>query len=351
MRKLALIVFLALLAPVSMAQKKIINIPDIPGYVTLKCDFHMHTVFSDGDVWPIYRVNEAWKDGLDAVAITDHLESQPKKAYIPPDHNAAWNIARELARERNLILIHSTEITRDMPPGHLNALFVSDASIIMQDSAELTIETAVQQGAFIQWNHPGWKSQEPDGVPKLYDIHKRLLSNGLIHGIEFFNDSEYYPNILEWCSEYDLAVIASSDIHGIISESYPTGNRPMTLVFARERSEESLKKALMDARTVAYFDNTLAGPEKLLTALFEASISVSKPFHENIYSLWLEVTNISDVPFYLINGGKGVPQYLKLEATSISVLRISKEEGTELKWKVSNLMTGTNEVLEVELSF
>ena len=32
-----------------------VNFPDIPGYKTLKCDFHTHTVFSDGSVWPDIR--------------------------------------------------------------------------------------------------------------------------------------------------------------------------------------------------------------------------------------------------------------------------------------------------------
>jgi 3',5'-nucleoside bisphosphate phosphatase len=54
-----------------------IVIPDIDGYKVMKCDFHIHTVFSDGDVWPDYRVSEAWKDGLDAIAITDHIEYRP----------------------------------------------------------------------------------------------------------------------------------------------------------------------------------------------------------------------------------------------------------------------------------
>ena len=27
-----------------------IQVPDLEGYVTLKCDFHMHTVFSDGGI-------------------------------------------------------------------------------------------------------------------------------------------------------------------------------------------------------------------------------------------------------------------------------------------------------------
>ena len=109
-------------------QRKQINLPDLPGYVTLKCDFHLHTVFSDGNVWPTYRVDEAVRDGLDAIAITDHLEYMPKKDMIPPDHNAAWKIAQGYARERNVILVHGTEITKGkMPPGHFNALFINDA--------------------------------------------------------------------------------------------------------------------------------------------------------------------------------------------------------------------------------
>jgi len=35
------------------------QIPDIPGYYTIKCDLHMHTVFSDGKVWPTVRVDAA----------------------------------------------------------------------------------------------------------------------------------------------------------------------------------------------------------------------------------------------------------------------------------------------------
>ena len=59
--------------PVTRARTPV-NLPDIPGYVTLKCDFHIHTVFSDGLVWPTVRVEEAWRQGLDGIAMTDHLE-------------------------------------------------------------------------------------------------------------------------------------------------------------------------------------------------------------------------------------------------------------------------------------
>ena len=49
---------------------------------TLKCDFHIHTVFSDGKVWPDIRVAEAWQEGLDAIAITDHIEYRPNKEIL-----------------------------------------------------------------------------------------------------------------------------------------------------------------------------------------------------------------------------------------------------------------------------
>lgn len=334
----------------AQAQRKIINLPDLPGYVTLKCDFHLHTVFSDGNVWPTVRVSEAWRDGLDAIAITDHIEYQPKKDYIPTDHNAAWKIAAGAARDGNIILVHGAEITRDMPPGHLNALFITDANALVKDSVYDAIEAAVKQGAFIQWNHPGWKSQEPDGIPKLYNIHKRLLKNGWIHGIEFFNDSEYYPNILEWCREYKLAVLANSDEHGIISESYPD-HRPMNLVFAKERTPESLKEALFAGRTLVWFDNTLAGKAEFARPFFFQCISTGNRYYETAKSYYFEITNKSDIPFYLVNGPKGAPSSLTLPARGVARVALPKSFTGSLTYDVKNILTGTGEVLKVEIKY
>ena len=49
--------------------------------IKLACDFHTHTV-SDGSVWPDIRVQEALKDQLDAIAMTEHLEIQNYKDDI-----------------------------------------------------------------------------------------------------------------------------------------------------------------------------------------------------------------------------------------------------------------------------
>ena len=48
--------------------------PNIDGFITLKTDLHQHTVFSDGEVWPSIRVNEALRENLDVISLTEHLE-------------------------------------------------------------------------------------------------------------------------------------------------------------------------------------------------------------------------------------------------------------------------------------
>jgi hypothetical protein len=353
MKKLSILIILLVVTSIGMnGQRKITNLPNLPGYITLKCDFHMHTVFSDGNVWPTYRVFEAYRDGLDAIAITDHIEYTPKKDYIPVDQNAAWKIAESSAKEGNIILVHAAEITRDMPPGHLNALFIQDAFLLKKDSVYDAVEAAVKQGAFIQWNHPGWKAQEKDGIPKLYTIHKRLLSKGWLNGIELYNDTEFYPLVLEWCKQYTLAVMGNSDVHGIISESYPEAEnrtRPMTLVFAKERTSAGLKEALFAGRTLVYANKTVEGKEEYANPFFYQCISIGKPYLQNTRNSYFEVTNKSDIPFYLVNGPEGAPASITLNANSITRIVLSKKVTAPLIYDVKNIVIGEKSVLRIEL--
>ena len=58
LRATFLAVVCALAAPASgQAIRYEIHFPTPPGYQTLACDLHMHTVFSDGLVWPTVRVS------------------------------------------------------------------------------------------------------------------------------------------------------------------------------------------------------------------------------------------------------------------------------------------------------
>ncbi len=354
MKTKTLLITILLLGTMTLsAQRRILNVPELPGYVTLKCDFHSHTVFSDGLVWPTVRIEEAWRDGLDAIAITDHIEYQPRKKYIPTDYNAAWKIAKLTADNYNIILVHGTEITRSMPPGHLNALFITDADSLDRPDFMEVIEAAVRQGAFIQWNHPGWKAQEPDGIPKYYPVHRELISRGWLHGIEYVNEHEHYPLVMDMCRDNRLAITGNSDIHGVISEEFGTPqdvHRPMTLVFARERTPESLKEAMFAGRTAVWYGNNLAAFEEYAAPLFRSVVTAGAPFKDDGKNIWFELSNSSDLPMELTGGPAGAPAELRLPASGIVVVKADRKYLSEpITYIVSNIITGSNSVLKVEI--
>jgi len=294
MQKRSLFLISLLLLTMSLCAQ---NIPDLGEYLTLKCDLHTHTVFSDGLVWPSVRIDEAVEEGLDAIVISDHLEYRPHRNHVSGDLNAAWEIARQYAEKKNkdVICIAGAEFTRRMPPGHLNAIFIQDANKLLVDDFLSAVEEAIAQGAFIFWNHPGWRAQQPDAVVRWYDVHTTLVERNWLHGIEFANEQEHYPGVLEFTEKHDLAVIGCSDIHYTIRDKFLENHshRTMTLVFATARSEEAIKEALFAGRSLALtHDNILAGPKELLEDFVRACLQIRpRGTRRN------EIINLSDIPF------------------------------------------------------
>tara|TARA_R110001606_G_scaffold73728_8_gene170178 strand:+ start:1218 stop:2333 length:1116 start_codon:yes stop_codon:yes gene_type:complete len=274
-----------------------LNFPDIPGYKSLKTDLHIHTVFSDGYVWPNIRVMEALRDNLDAISLTEHLEYQPHLTDIPhPDRNRSYTIAMAEAKEHDLMIVHGSEITRSEPAGHNNAVFIKDANPILQDKAEDAFMEAKKQGAFVFWNHPAWYNQSPKGNPIFSDFQKERLKKGELHGIEVINSVDYAQESLALALEHNLTIMGTSDIHGLIDWDYTEkGNqRPITLVFAEERSIESMQEALFAGRTVAVYNDLMVGKEEFLIPLLEQSLIVEKAsYANNTHVLLLEVKNIT----------------------------------------------------------
>lgn len=356
MKKLLLIILLTgLVGFRADAQRKIFRVPEIPGYVALKCDFHMHSVFSDGAVWPTFRVEEAWRDGLDAIAITDHIEYLPHENYISENHNSSYEIAKSLANRKNIILVRGSEITREMPPGHFNAIFLQDCSKLDKEDFMESIEEAHNQGAFVFWNHPGWTGQQPDGVAKMYDVHRELIERGILNGIEYFNYADCYPKVLDWARKYGLTILANSDVHGSIREEYmPSGrgSRPMTIVYARERSEEALKEALFARRTVLFFNDSIAGDEKLLNKFFKSALDVSKSFYQDGDYCYFEVRNRSDIPFKLIGGEvEGAPKKIDLPPSSSQAVRVKTDSEIAIEYELSNSKTLSGSPPKVSVEF
>ncbi len=256
-----------------------LRFPDIPGYQTLKCDFHLHTCFSDGTPWPTERVKEAWIGGLDVIAITDHIEHRPNAGYITDDLNAPWEIARKEAERLNIILIRGAEITRNMPPGHFNAIFLNDVNALVQDKFMDAVAAAVAQDAFIFWNHPGWRQGAPD-TPFWYPVHKELLQKGWMHGIEVVNWEWYYPEAHQSAIDFGLTMLGNSDSHEPLAESSalnPEWHRPLTLVFVRKHSAEDVREALKSGRTAVWYKQKLFASGEFAKPLVENALEIINP--------------------------------------------------------------------------
>ena len=350
--------------PVTRA-RTVINIPDLPGYLTLKCDFHIHTVFSDGLVWPSVRSEEAWREGLDAIAITDHIEYQPHKSDLTTNHNRSFVIAREAGEDLGLVMIKGSEITRSMPPGHLNAIFLTNSALLAVTNWQDAVRAAHDQGAFIFWNHPGWDAQLKSSNVVWFDEHTWLREQGLLQGIEVVNGRSYYPEAHRWAIEKKLTMMSNSDIHQPLNLDYhvhEADHRPLTLVFAKDRTREAIKEALLAHRTVVYSANRLIGDEQFLKPIFEHSIQ----FNRTTLTLTgqkkvlLQISNSSDVDYELERVGDPgeikTPKSLVLAARKTVLFEVSATSGApggERKfasaYAVTNLLVGPDQPLVVRL--
>ena len=249
-----------------------IVIPDLKGYVTLKCDFHIHTVFSDGTVWPTVRIDEAFREGLDAISLTEHLEYRPYvNGEMARSHNSAYEIAKPAADRQGVLLIRGSEITRSMPPGHHNAIFLTNSDELDKPDYMDAFRAAKAQNAFIFWNHPCWDAQQPD-TTLWFDEHTQLLQQGMLHGIEVVNGGHYCPEAHRWCMEKKLTMIGNSDVHQPMQNFAAGKHRAMTLVFARSKTPEAIHEALKERRTAVYSDEQIIGEEKYLKELFENAL-------------------------------------------------------------------------------
>ena len=122
-------------------------------------------------------------------------------------------------------------------------------------------------------------------------------------------------------------------------------HRPVTLVFATDRTEVALRDALFANRTVAWFGKYLAGSEELLTAIFKASV-VAEYSDENKKDKVYNVKNLSDVAFQLASADG---TRLKIPANSETKIYIPKN--SNLRFEVTNLMITATRNLQIEFPF
>jgi hypothetical protein len=357
-----------LAGPSGQEGRRVLAVPDIPGYVTLKGDFHLHSVFSDGEVWPTVHVREAWRDGLDVIALTEHIEYQPHKAHVIGGPGAAYDVARPLADKLGLLLVPGAEITRpvpgvpaDIPVGsaHFNVLFAADVDALATPALDEALGRARAQGAFVFWDHPGFM----DGPARWYPHVESFHNARLFGGIEVVNGDRFYPEALEWARDRSLTVIAASDAHQPMPAHLKSARRPVTLLFAKARTLDGVKDALLARRTLAWLDTHVWGDAALLRSLWKASVIV-EPVTVTPGAVVLEMTNRSSIDFDVEVVES--PGWLALQGVTLArdrstrvTAQVSREAPagrhlTQLRVRVKNLQSAggapLDDVLELALT-
>ena len=336
--------------------------PTVAGYQVLKGDFHIHTIYSDGQVLPETRVWEAWRDGLDILSITDHPEYQ--RMAFPEDQGRAYERAKPLAEALGVMLIRGAELTTDSD--HV-VNFVEDESAFYSDF-DTAVKSARDQGATIIWAHPG-----ANWVPGA----EALLKKGWLDGIELRNShwiggkgTHYYrrvslfKEVMDWCLENDLAIFAVSDAHWPIDQMVDKARgqrRDLTLVLAKKADPESVREAIKQRRTLAYFGEMLWGKEKWLRAVAESSLEVKvTPWMKTDHTAqsqrrrhFLGLTNRSSFPFQIqfaveASEVSHTSREFRLKPNSTTMLPFSAKKkigNVKLTIRVTNLLSGTDRPL------
>ncbi|MBE6193434.1 MAG: histidinol-phosphatase [Rikenellaceae bacterium] len=325
-------------------------LPTVGGYTPYKADLHIHSTLTDGVVNIKGRMEEAWSDGLDVIAATEHLSIRvvPDTEGKPTPESAklkrskastkAVESATKIAENFGLLVIPGVELTGDAKTqGHFNALFTTDNSVLYDYDAMQAIRNARQQGALIMHNHPGWRHS----TLEMTDFEKATYAEGLIDGIELMNGAYFYPGAFETAKRHNLFMTSNTDIHATTAAQY-RGNghlRNMTIIFAKEFTLESIREALEAHRTLCYSFGTIGGEERLLKEFFEASVTVKKlSVDKKKKSQRVMITNTTSLP-YTLRIGKGNPVVMR----PLSSVIVTAKIGKPMQCTVLNMFYGANE--------
>lgn len=311
------------------ARRTEIILPSVNGFNCYKGDFHIHTSFSDGNVTPGARILEAWYDGLDIVAITDHYEGQKgiktffkvaaghadegqtfsyksasKTGKVSTDFEAIHKLAEAQIEKSGLpmLLVRGCEMARNAQShGHFNVLFLSHFNDLYNKDMAQAFRNAKKQGAIIIHNHPAWRRKTSDKT----EFHQQVYNEGLIDGVEVVNGTTFYPQIVRRCLDEKLTMYANTDEHGMTASRFGSAgfHRTMTLVFAKNLTEKAVKDALLKRRTLAYAAGTLIGEESLLKDFLNAAVDcrITK-IDEKKGTRSFQVTNMSSITYRLRRG-------------------------------------------------
>ena len=177
-----------------------------------KANLHCHSTRSDGKLTPEELKRLYKENGYDILAITDHCSPKNHsalndedflfltgyEAYIRPDPNGRYNIFQSelhmnlFAREpdNETLICYNPHYTKYVPKekhGELCRAGSEEPREYTVDYINNFIETAIENGYFVAYNHPVWSMESEE----------RVLSYQNLFSLELYNTSSFVSNNLE----------------------------------------------------------------------------------------------------------------------------------------------------------
>ena len=198
------------------------DVPAAAGRRWLACDFHSHTVHSDGVLTPAALACLAAGRGLDVLAVTDH-NGIAHHAELPGA--AAW---------AGIALLPGQEVTTD--EGHANALGALPW-IDFRGSPDAWLAATEAGGGLLSINHP---------VAWPWSWRRAMARRPPLAEVWHSSWDRRSAEPLDWWAAWGAVPIGGSDFHRPGNDGLP--GQPTTWVEAEEPSLEAVIAALRAGR-------------------------------------------------------------------------------------------------------
>jgi predicted metal-dependent phosphoesterase TrpH len=220
----------------------------------LRGDFHIHTLYSDGRSTPVEMLIRARELGLDVAVITDHNSYEASIEGIEAQENLGLNLITMPGEEVSGPNWHILSIGADAAIYDLSTAAFTDQDIDpgSYEALRWAIEATQAHGGRAYLAHPYWAVERGYHLP--LPIYERVLSEGILDGLELLGDVRYENNVRSLARYLDfraaggtIPILSNSDTHRT-DHTYGTY---WTLILAHELSAEGVLDAIAEGWSVA----------------------------------------------------------------------------------------------------
>ncbi len=228
--------------------------PELCARYPLRCDFHIHTLYSDGRATPAEMLIRGRELGLDIAVITDHNAYQGSIDGLEARQRLGLNLISMPGEEVSgpnwhIVAINASTGIADLADAPLGS---GNSAAWEYEALRWAIQSTQAHGGRAFLAHPYWVVDRGYHLPvPMYD---RVLAEGILDGIELLGDVRYQNNVRSLAryldfraAGLDIPILGNSDTHRT-DHTYGTY---WTVVFAREPTPAAVLEAIAEGWSVA----------------------------------------------------------------------------------------------------